>query len=72
MASQDVQIIVEYENGDSFGSKRKRSDSVLRQNPLHQQEIKKAKWQHKHATKMFDYTAIADRLRAVSRSNSAT
>ena len=29
-------------------------------------KFKKAKWQHKGATKMFDYTAVADRLRVVS------
>ena len=39
---------------------------VLRQKPLYQQKFKKAKWQHKNATKNFDYTTHADRLRKVS------
>ena len=33
-------------------------------------KIQKASWQHKKATKNFDYTTIADRLRTVSWSNS--
>ena len=32
-------------------------------------KIQKAKWQHKNATKNFDYTTIADRLRTVSWGN---
>ena len=39
--------------------------------PNPQRKIQKASWQHKNATKTFDYTTIADRLRAVSRSNSS-
>ena len=36
----------------------------------HRNKIQKATWQHKNATKNFDYTTIADRLRtAVSWSN---
>ena len=31
----------------------------------------KVTWQHKHATKNFDYTTVADRLRTVSWSNSS-
>ena len=31
--------------------------------------FQKAKWQHKNATKIFDYTAIAGRLMAASLSN---
>ena len=34
-------------------------------------KIQKATWQHKNATKNFDYTTIAERLRTVSRSNSS-
>ena len=33
--------------------------------------IQKATWQHKNATKTFNYTIIADRLRTVSWSNSS-
>ena len=40
--------------------KRKKSDSILCQNPQHQQKIEKTKWQRKNATKMFNFTAIAD------------
>ena len=32
-------------------------------------KLQKAKWQHKNATKTFDYTTIADRLRMASWSN---
>ena len=39
---------------------------ILWQKPLHRQKIQKATWQHKNATKNFDYTTIADRLRTVS------
>ena len=50
--------------------KRKRSDSVLWQKPLHRKKNpKKTTWQHKNATKNIDYTTIADRLRAVSWGN---
>ena len=40
-------------------------------NPYTYRIIKKATWQHKNATKNFDYTTIADRLRTVSWSNSS-
>ena len=53
----------------SLREKRKRSYSILWQKPLHRQKIQKATWQHKNATKNFDYTTIADRLRTVSRGN---
>ena len=49
--------------------KRKRSDSVLWQNPLYSRNVKRAKWQHKQRNKKFNYTAVADRLRTVSWSN---
>ena len=50
--------------------KRRRSDPVLWQNPLYQQKIRKPKDNtHTYATKNFDYTTIADRLRTVSWSN---
>ena len=38
-------------------------------NPYTHRTIQKATWQHKNATKNFDYTTIADRLRTVSWSN---
>ena len=34
--------------------------------PYTDRKIQKATWQHKNATKNFDYTTIADRLRTVS------
>ena len=40
-------------------------------NPYTHRTIQKATWQHKNATKNFDYTTIADRLRTVSWSNSS-
>ena len=39
--------------------------------PYTHRKIQKATWQHKNATKNFDYTTIADRLRTVSSSNSS-
>ena len=56
----------------NFASKRKRktSDSVLWQKPLHpQKKSKKQRDNTKIATKNFDNTTIADRLRTVSWSN---
>ena len=35
------------------------------------EKYKYATWQHKNATKNFDYTTIADRLRTVSWSNNS-
>ena len=55
-----------------YERKRKRSDSVLWQNPLHSQ--KKSINQRdntKNVTKNFDYTTIVDRLRTVSWSNNS-
>ena len=40
-------------------------------NPYTHRTIQKATWQHKNATKNFDYTTIADRLRTVSWSISS-
>ena len=37
--------------------------------PYTDRKIPKATWQHKNATKNFDYTTIADRLRTVSLGN---
>ena len=34
-------------------------------------KIQKATWQHKNATKNFDYTTIADRIRTVSWGNNS-
>ena len=39
---------------------------VLLQKPYTDRKIQKATWQHKNATKYFDYTTIAVRLRTVS------
>ena len=39
--------------------------------PYTHRKIPKTTWQHKNATKIFDYTAIADRLRTVSSSSSS-
>ena len=44
---------------------------VLWQNPYTHRKIQNATSQHKNATKNFDYTTIADRLRTVSLSNSS-
>ena len=43
--------------------------STMTKAPYIHRKIQKATWQHKNATKNFDYTAIADRLRTVSSSN---
>ena len=40
-------------------------------NPYTHRTIQEATWQHKNATKNFDYTTIAGRLRTVSWSNSS-
>ena len=37
--------------------------------PYTDRKIQKSTWQHKNATKNFDYTTIADRLRTVSWGN---
>ena len=37
--------------------------------PYNDGKLKKVKWQHQNVTSMFGYTAIADRLRTISRSN---
>ena len=39
------------------------------ESPYTDRKIQKATWQHKNATKSFDYTTIADRLRTVSWGN---
>ena len=39
--------------------------------PYTHRKIQKATWQHKNATKNFDYTTIAGRLKTVSWSNSS-
>ena len=48
---------------------RRRTDLVLWRKPLHPQKNKKATWQHKNATKNYDNTMTAERLRTVSWSN---
>ena len=45
--------------------------SPVTKNSYTHRTIQKATWQHKNATKNFDYTTIADRLRTVSWSNSS-
>ena len=43
-----------------------RSDSVLWKSPyIKKKPLQKVKWRHKNATKNFDYTTIADRLRMI-------
>ena len=49
--------------------KRKISDSIQWQKPLHKQKCKRAKWQHKQRHKKSTTEAVADRLRTVSWSN---
>ena len=49
--------------------KDKRSNPVLRQKPVYFQKIKMSRANTKDATKNFDQTAIADRLRLVNWSN---
>ena len=39
------------------------------ESPYNDRKIQKATWQHKNATKNFDYTTIPDRLRTVSWGN---
>ena len=39
--------------------------------PFTHRKIQKASWQYKNATKIFDYTTIADRPRTVSLSKSS-
>ena len=53
--------------------KEKRRDLTLSydKRPYTHRKIQKATWQHKNATKNFDYTMIADRLRTVSWSNNS-
>ena len=54
---------------DRHREKRKRSDSVLWQKPLYQQECRTGKLTTQKVTKNFHYTAIVDWLRTVSWSN---
>ena len=49
--------------------KRKRSDSVLWQKPLHRQKTPKSNLTTQNATKNVDYRTIADRLRTVNWGN---
>ena len=41
----------------------------MTKNPYTDKKIQNVTWQHKNATKNFDYTTIADRLRTVSWGN---
>ena len=51
--------------------KRQRRDltQYYDKSPYTHRQIQNAKWQHKNATENFDYTTIADRLKAVSWGN---
>ena len=55
----------------NYQRKRKSSDSVLWQKPLHPQKKSKKQRDKKKTTKNFDYTTIADRLRTVSWSSNS-
>ena len=57
--------------GRSVGEKGRDLTQSCDKNPYTHRTIQKATWQHKNATKNFDYTTIADRLRTVSWSNSS-
>ena len=62
--------ICQFHTPFGYKRKRKRSDSVLWQKPLHpQKNKKKSNDTTPNATKNFDYTTIADRLRTVSWDN---
>ena len=55
-----------------FGPFREKGRDMTRsydKSPHTDRKIQKATWQHKNATKLFNYTMIADRLRAVSWGN---
>ena len=55
-----------------FCDEEKKKDillSPMTKAPYTHRKIHKTKWQHKNATKNFDNTAIADRLRTVSWDN---
>ena len=43
--------------------------SLMTKAPIPTEKYKKTTWQHKNATKNFDYTMVTDRLRTVSWSN---
>ena len=49
--------------------KKKRSDSVYNKSLYRNCKVQEVTGQHKHATKNFDYTTIADRLMTVSWRN---
>ena len=55
---------------DSFVSEKGRNlTHSYDKSPYTDRKIQKARWKHKNATKNFDYTTIADRLRTVSWDN---
>ena len=64
-----VLILILSALGHDIKRKRKRSDSVLWQKPLHQQKCQKGKVTTQTTPQKIDYTAVADRLRTVSWSN---
>ena len=53
----------------NIGDKRRDLTQSYNKSPYTDRKIQKATWQHKNATKNFDYTIIADRLRTVSWGN---
>ena len=66
--------LMSYSKSRSFrnvGEKGRDLTQSCDKNPYTHRTIQKATWQHKNATKNFDYTTIADRLRTVSWSNSS-
>ena len=64
--------VYEYRSKISREGQEKKEEiwlSPMTKAPTPTEKSKKAKWQHKNATKNFDYTTIADRLRMVSWRN---
>ena len=55
-----------YVSGIIKGEKGRDPTQSCDKNPYTQRTIQRATWQHKNATKNFDYTTIADRPRTVS------
>ena len=71
--SQKASITIALPTRDSprIGEKGGDLTQPCDKNPYTHRTIQKATWQHKNATKNFDYTTIADQLRTVSWSNSS-
>ena len=69
--SSDIEQKPPSETADKAREKGRDLTQFCDINPYTHKTIQKATWQHKNATKNFDYTTIADRLRTVSWSNSS-